>query len=238
MHAFVICNEQAAENEYLKRISKEKIARISEEMWRIEGQLTVEEFLELLRQQTNIDVAYMDVTRPFSVDAAEQFRRKNREAALLVIADGSISPMTYLKPGVQATSLLLRPYEKAQAVQVVNEIWDWYAEEQEEEGFRLSGMEEEVLLPYSQIAYFESREKRIYVECRQKKYCFYETLGNLEEQLPKHFMRCHRSFIVNQKKIRNVALARQEVFLEGDICIPFSRTYKTAMKEWLNNHEK
>ncbi|MFO7671687.1 MAG: LytTR family DNA-binding domain-containing protein [Bacteroidales bacterium] len=51
-------------------------------------------------------------------------------------------------------------------------------------------------------------------------------IGQLEEELPEHFLRIHRSFIVNREKI--TSFSREEMLL-GDISLPVSRSYRKTV---------
>ena len=233
MKAFVLSNEKKEENNCLRQLSKERMAKNSEERWQIEEQVSVKEFALLCEEHSDFDVVYMDVTREGAIPSTEQFRQKNEDAALMVIADEQMSPMEYLKPSVQATSLLVRPFDQKTADRVVSETWNWYQKKNEDESqcFCAEGEEERFHVRYDQIMFFESREKKIFVHLEHTMYGFYDTLGNLENRLPEYFLRCHRSFIVNCRKIKDVAYAKGEIYLEQDTVIPISRSYKAVIKE-------
>ena len=87
-------------------------------------------------------------------------------------------------------------------------------------------------IPYSDIIYFESREKKIFCCTRYREYGFYGTLEKLEQELPDHFKRCHRGYILNTAWIRKVALSENTIYLRDDYAIPVSRSYKSIMKEY------
>lgn len=79
-----------------------------------------------------------------------------------------------------------------------------------------------------------------YMESEGRKICVYSTIGNYEtsntmenmlHQLPAYFYRCHRSYIVNIKKITSISCT-QLCILRKDI-IPVSRNLKTELIEIL-----
>ena len=239
MSQFVISNEKDWENAFLRRVSKESIARVSENMWEIRDNLSVKQFERLLELGNDLDVVYMDVTREKAIEVTEQMRRENKETVLMIIADETISPMEYLKPSVQAASLLLRPFKEQQAKDVVEKIWEWYGEKASVEDAFLS-LEidcDRVTIPYGQILYFESNQKKIYVNLQNEKYCISDTLERLEKCLPDYFIRSHRSYIVNKRKIRKIFLSKGEIMLKHDIFVPISRSYKPMIKELKKYYE-
>lgn len=239
MSQFVISNEENWENTLLRQVSKENIARVSENMWAIRDNLSVKQFERLLELGDDLDVVYMDVTRDKAIEATEQMRRENKEAVLMIIADETVSPMEYLKPSVQAASLLLRPFREQQAKDVVEKTWDWYGEKASGEDAFLS-LEidhDRVTVPYGQILYFESNQKKIYVNLQSEKYCISDTLERLEKCLPDYFVRSHRSYIVNKRKIRHISLSKGEIVLKHEIFVPISRSYKPVIKELKRRYE-
>ena len=63
-----------------------------------------------------------------------------------------------------------------------------------------------------------------------EEYGFYLTMDRLAEELPEQFLRCHRSFIVNSRKIRKIMLSQNLIGLEDGFDIPLSRSYKAVLK--------
>lgn len=59
---------------------------------------------------------------------------------------------------------------------------------------------------YDEIEYIESSDKRCVIHCSgEKEYFAYRKLDEFERQLSgRHFLRCHRSYIVNMDKVKSV----------------------------------
>ena len=93
------------------------------------------------------------------------------------------------------------------------------------------GIEEEIVVPYDRILYFECQNKLIYVNLEHQKIAFKAVLGELEQRLPSHFVRSHRSFIVNKRKIRDISYSLGEIYLETQDIVPLSRSYKKIIRE-------
>lgn len=61
------------------------------------------------------------------------------------------------------------------------------------------------------------------------------SMKNLEELLPEtHFMRVHRSFIINTSRI--AAIERSRIMMEGGMAIPVSDGYKQAVSDYIASH--
>ena len=81
------------------------------------------------------------------------------------------------------------------------------------------------VVPFKQIFLFEKDKRRIVVRGRKgEEICgFYGRFGDIEDNLPDHFHRCHNSFIVNLSKVRT--LSGSEFVLFDGRQVRVSRAY-------------
>ena len=87
-------------------------------------------------------------------------------------------------------------------------------------------------IPLREVLYFEARNKKLYLYTQNAEIEFYDTLERLQTRLPKEFLRCHKSFVVNTAAIEEIALAQNRITLcGGRIELPISRSCKAAVKE-------
>ena len=146
-----------------------------------------------------------------------------------------------MRPAIGAESLLLKPLSAAQIQEVLSEAvrayLDRFYRPDEKKVFVIEHKGGRSLVDYENIYFFESREKRVYLNTETEEYGFYDTLDQLETRLLGGFMRCHRSFLVNKKKIVKVFLSQNRLILENDFEIPLSRSYKPAVKAYLEKGE-
>ena len=174
-----------------------------------------------------------------SVPSLEKIRRDYRQSYLMVVADGSISPMVYLRPGIMPSSLLLKPVSRENLVMVVNEMMDAFTEKFDSkdvpESFVIETREGKQYIPLNQIYYIEAREKKIFIRTKQEEYGFYDTIENMEKKLPENFLRCHRSYIVNMSKVTAVKVSQSLIEVQDNLQVPLSRSYKRAVKEYSRN---
>lgn len=233
MKIFVICDGRKIEIDFLKEISTKNIARVCDEKWKIKDCLRTGQLKGWMENAPDFDVVYLDVTMTDAISIAEKIRKENKNTIFLLIADTSISPVTYLKPSIQAASLLLRPFQNDQVETAVADTWNLYMEQNlsDEETIQAMNDEEKIRIPYPKISYFESCNKRVCLTVENQTYSFSDTLGNIEKRLPDYFVRCHRSFIVNRRKIKEIYLSQGEIILEDDTSVPISRSYKPVIKE-------
>lgn len=83
-------------------------------------------------------------------------------------------------------------------------------------------------IPISEIYYFEtsSRTHRIILYAENERIDFLGKLQEIEKELPSEFVRTHRSFLVNENKIKELNLKNNEVIMmNGQSCL-LSRAVK------------
>ena len=218
----------------LRALAKDLAAELSEDYWNIELISALDKLQARLADHPLMDMLMYDVTPRNAIESLLGIRKNYREVLLMVIADLETSPMEYMKPGIMASSLLLRPWTKAQAYEVLKEFFQAYMEKccqtDDKSMFVIESKEGKLHIPYEQIYFFEAREKKIFVCTGKEEYGFYHTIDKLAEELPAQFLRCHRGFIVNQYKIRKVVLSQNIIYLTDGYDVPLSRSYKPVLK--------
>lgn len=220
---------------FLEEYTRHLSARISEEIWQYYAFSGYAELTRFLDGMPLIDLACLDLTLEGSLDGAKEVRRLNGKTYILVIADNTVSPMSYICPDVMATSLILRPFNAEQLKGVVYKMIKSYfkehfEKENNEDVFVIDAKDGKQLLPYDRICCFEARDKKIFAVSESVEYSFYDTIENLESILPGQFVRCHRGFIVNTDRIDRIQLSQNLILLDDETEVPLSRSYKSALK--------
>lgn len=230
----IVCGKQQ-EAEGIRTQIREFAGLFSEEKWEYHLYQNTEQLKEYLERIPEINLACMDLDVKDGIHYARQVRKENRQAFLILIANPEMSPMSYMRPDIMAESLLLRPLKKEVMGEVIKEAVAEFSKRflktDKEESFVVQGREGRWVLEYDRILYFESRDKRVFVNTADREIAFYDTLDHLQEKLPEQFLRCHRSFIVNRKRIQQIQLAKNRIILQGEYEIPVSRTCRKAVKE-------
>lgn len=195
-------------------------------------------FVEEVQKAGLLDVAIIDVTMQGALEAARLLRRQFAKIEILVIADVSVSPVQYMHPSIRASALLLRP----ESIVWEDTMRDFYeqlpAVREQQESQRnvlwIKNREGIFRIPFEQIYYLEAREKKVFVRTRQEEFGVGETMERLAEQLPENFVRCHRSFVVNEEHIKQIRLSESLLYLGKELFVPISRTYKERFKGHVN----
>lgn len=233
MISSLLYTQQKKELDNLLLQQKEMAAKLTEEKWNFHKCQSLEEVQEQIADKPLLDMISYGIEGETEIDCLEKLRKEYKQSALLLLADATLSPMTYLRPQIMASGLLLRPWTPEQAQNVLKDILENYFEEQlqSEETFQVENKDGRTNIPMRQICYFEAREKKIFVNTGTEEYGFNKTLDALEQELEMPFVRCHRSFIVNTSKIQKIQYSQNLILLKDDIMVPLARSYKSVMKE-------
>lgn len=241
MIVMLISDGSEKERQYIVSYARELAGRWTEESWRMVQCKTREELEEVVNERGKTDLICVDITMEGALELTRKLRRISPSSYIILIASPKISPAVYMRPAIGAESLLLKPLSAAQIQEVLSEAvrayLDRFYRPDEKKVFVIEHKGGRSLIDYENIYFFESREKRVYLNTETEEYGFYDTLDQLETRLLEGFMRCHRSFLVNKKKIVKVFLSQNRLVLENDFEIPLSRSYKPAVKAYLEKGE-
>ena len=237
MISMLIADGYAKERRAISMEAHEQAAMHTDEYWNWLECEDEEKLKKLIEEDPRLHLVCLDLSMRDAVDSAKKLRSRSSETYMILVADMAIPPTVYMRPSIGAESLLLRPLDFAQIREVLSEAIGTYAKRylnaDDRKVFVLERKSFRELIEYDRICYFESREKKLFCNTGFEEYSFYGTLDLLQEQLGDAFIRCHRSFLVNKKKVVRVFLSQNLLELEGNIELPLSRSCKPAIKEFL-----
>lgn len=207
-----------------------------EDMW-VYSAMTIQELVLRLGELNEISLCCADFEAE-GEQAVQVVRDRDPNVIVVVIAGSEISPLVYVRPNIMAAGLLLRPLKKSQVTGMLCEVIDMVKMRMKErlfnnEMFVFSTREGTIRVPYSQILYFEARNKKIFLCTSRVEMDFYSTLESIMHKVPEYFLRCHKGFIVNRHLINRVNLGENNLHLIGGFQVPISRSYREAVKEAL-----
>ena len=231
-----IYDRNQKEERLLLELSRNAVAYISDE--KLEVTVPERESLkERLHLQELLDAALWEIAEGRDVRLLKSVRKQFEAAELLIVAESTVSPMEYLTPDIRAASLLIRPFGKKQAADVLREFFCSVCSGRSGEEERVIVVENrqgKISVPVNQIYYAEVRERKVFLRLRTKEYGQYTTMENIMGLLPDYFLRCHRSYAFNARYLERIRLSENTVYLRHGIQVPLSRSYKPALKEYVN----
>jgi DNA-binding LytR/AlgR family response regulator len=233
MIAAFVCDGDDAERELLNQDCRRQIAESCGEDLRMESARDDADLTRAARSERLVNLLYYRFSKGQSVQALRVFRKHCGGAMVMLITDSAVSPLEYLRPGVAPDALLLRPLEAGRLRETNREFVSSFLERfrQSDDKFLVDTREEKILIPWSNIYYFEARDKKLFARTRHEEYAFYGALDKLESRLPDTFWRCHRSYIVNTGKIVRVVFTESYLELADGIGAPLSRGYRARFRD-------
>lgn len=236
MISFLTYSHIKNELKFIKKCTLDISGRLSDEDLDYYNFSAYKELREFLGESPVLDISCVDVAGNEGACAAEEVRRNNGNMFIVLLSESGVSPVSYIKPTIMASGLLMRPLTPQSVNKVLEEIIREHLKKLYKENgsgsFVIDSKEGRQLIPYENIIYFEAREKKIFLNTSGAEYSFYDTLDNLEGRLNEGFARCHRSFIVARSRIKRIMLSQNTIVLDNDYEIPLSRTYKSVFKEF------
>lgn len=227
-------NRILKEQNIIEKGCRFQIAKRSDDKLSFTRALSSEELSIICDKDTLTDIIYYEIKDKPDIDHLRQIRQKESSAILMLLSSPGISPIQYLKPGIAPDLLLLRPFVQDDFDAANTELFDAFWENMDipdkDENFILSSREGKTLFPYNKILFFEASNKKINLRVGNKEYDFYDTIDNLMNTVPKYFMRSHRAYLVNGRKIRKISMSDGFIEMDNHVVVPLSRTFKQSFK--------
>ena len=236
MIVMLIADAPGRERKEVLALAKDVAACRTEDRWVWLESGTVSELNRWTQVHEMVDMFCLDLTIPGLLDIVPELRNSYPDSYMILIADGHISPVRYLRPQIRAGSLLLKPLRRSSVKEVFEEAMQAYLGIEKDEKTRMFVIEshgERSFISYQRINYFESREKKIFLCTDSEEFAFYDTLDELARKLEGRFLRTHRSFLISRNKIASILINQNRVVIRNGAELPISRSYKGTVRECL-----
>ena len=228
MLEIAVCDDESFYREKIQRLLEEYLAERSLE-YRIQLFLSGEEFLKHCENRVKYDIVFMDsnMEKVDGIQAAMQMRAFHSDTYLVLVT----AFINYALEGYKVNAV--RYIMKDTLDTAMTECMDAVMEKMKIAQVSFSFMEGERKLYTDNILYVESRKHKsvfFYMEAEIVKYQIYEKLDWVEEKLSGfHFLRIHKSYLVNMKHIRKIN--NYTAFLDTGEELPVPRSRFRAAKE-------
>ena len=228
MLEIAVCDDESFYREKIQRLLEEYLAGRRLE-YRIQLFLSGEEFLKHCENRVKYDIVFMDINmeKVDGIQAAMQMRAFHSDTYLVLVT----AFINYALEGYKVNAV--RYIMKDTLDTAMTECMDAVMEKMKIAQVSFSFMEGERKLYTDNILYVESRKHKsvfFYMEAEIVKYQIYEKLDWVEEKLSGfHFLRIHKSYLVNMKHIRKIN--NYTAFLDTGEELPVPRPRFRAAKE-------
>ena len=228
MLEIAVCDDESFYREKIQRLLEKYLAERSLE-YRIQLFLSGEEFLKHCENRVKYDIVFMDINmeKVDGIQAAMQMRAFHSDTYLVLVT----AFINFALEGYKVNAV--RYIMKDTLDTAMTECMDAVMEKMKIAQVSFSFMEGERKLYTDNILYVESRKHKsvfFYMEAEIVKYQIYEKLYWVEEKLSGfHFLRIHKSYLVNMKHIRKIN--NYTAFLDTGEELPVPRPRFRAAKE-------
>lgn len=195
-----------------------------------------------LLSKKNIDLLFTDIDMP-GTNGVEFVRSLSHQPMVIFTTAYPSFAIDGFK--LNAVDYLLKPFEfedclhaaeKAQKLKNINLSTTSFSEPNNTGTLFIKSDYKMIRVDINSIKYIESMSEyvRIYIEEKEKPIITLNSLQKLEARLPSHFMRVHRSYIVNLQKI--IEISRLRIRFDNKKLIPISENYKEKVMNYITNN--
>lgn len=183
-------------------------------------------------QEEPVDVIFLDVELPelSGLDFIKAFENLPQVVLMSNMKHYAVDAFE-----VEVLDFLPKPIEYSRFLKTINKLekafeptFDGKDDQNESIFFKVNGKLQKIKL--SDILFFESMSDYVKIITAEKTYVVLQTMTKLEKTLPKMFVRCHRSYMINLHKVD--ALDDRVLEIERH-AIPVSRSYYNEIKNRL-----
>ncbi len=197
---------------------------------------------KLLLEEKTIDLLFTDINMP-DMNGVEFIRTLAQPP--LVIFTTAYPSFAIDGFKLNAVDYLLKPFEfedclraaeKAQKMKSLNLSKPHPIEPSSADTLFIKSDYKMIRIDTDSIKYIESMSEyvRIYAEGRDKPIITLCSMQKLETRLPSHFIRVHRSYIVNLQKIKEIS--RLRIRFDDKKLIPIGENYKERVMNYIVRH--
>ncbi|MBN3519264.1 response regulator transcription factor [Algoriphagus lutimaris] len=194
-----------------------------------------EVFLDAIRaleyMKTNsIDLIFLDINMPdiSGIDFAELLPKETMVVFTTAYSDFAVKGFE-----LDALDYLLKPFNLSRFIKACQKAQEWLELQpgKEPEFTFIKTGEGQIRLNFSQLLFCEASGNYVTFQLEGEKVMSRMTLAEVENLLPSFFIRSHRSFLVNSKKVDKV---EKHILHLGDRSVPVSLSYMDQVMEFFN----
>lgn len=160
---------------------------------------------------------------------------RNRDNYILLCIHDVNQIAEVLKRCMRPAGILIRPFERVRMEESLRRILDDYIAFQDIEDndafMMISSGRTIQRVAYKDILYLEACDKMLNICTKRHVITARMSLNTVESTLPKAFIRCHRSYIVNRNCIERMDMTNMQLELKTKEKLPISRSYKSVLRQ-------
>nr|WP_315020304.1 LytTR family DNA-binding domain-containing protein [uncultured Aminipila sp.] len=175
----------------------------------------------LLKSNDGYDIVFLDIQMEgmSGIEAAHKMRKSGSESYIVFVT--VLKECVYDAFEVEASDYLLKPIEDERFIRTMDRILH-YIEDRGKASLTIQKSAGYKSIRFADIFYCEVINRKIYIYTKQGMIDYYFKIEELERQLETHFIRCHRSYLVNLQYVCGYENGMAQ--LENGEKIPVSRS--------------
>lgn len=188
------------------------------------------------------DIVFLsfDECSPLVLSVARTVRQLSESTFILLISDKRSDLSQVFRPSIRPSGVLFHPVGNAQIRDMLGEVaieLERLTSSNDDDAFifKIEGVLRRIAL--GDILFFEARNKKISIRTVSQELSYYDTFESLISRVPQYFVRCHRSYLVNSRKIKALHPLSNDIELSSGDWIPCSRSCQKAVKEAISGKE-
>lgn len=180
------------------------------------------EALQVLQQET-VDLLLLDINMP-QMTGLELIRTLTQPP--LVILTTAYREHALEGYELNVVDYLLKPISLARFLQSIEKAKERHRAKDAPTAFFVKQDQRVIRIKFEEVLFVEGLKDYLQIYTAEDKYLVLQSMKQAEAQLPKTFLRTHRSYIVNSEKVD--ALEGNQLLI-GPYKIPISRQHKEAV---------
>ena len=231
---FVICDDNKS---VLDRLAKMLESIFMEHNYdaEIKFKTTESDKLKDYIRNNNVDVVILDINLNSDVSGlklAEELRKWNKHF-YLIFTTGHLE-YALLAYRVKTFDYIPKPVTMERLESTVSRIFEDVTNSTNKQRFIRVG-NSKIVIKVSDIIYIKKDGMKLIYHTITSDYEVYSSFIRIESTLPKNFIRCHKSYIVNLDNIKNIIANKNIIVFTNDETCSIGPKYKSKLLEVLNN---
>ncbi|WP_026506689.1 LytR/AlgR family response regulator transcription factor [Butyrivibrio sp. MC2013] len=214
----------------VKRITPEMAALYTDDKWSYHVYNAADYNRALVFAGAPYELMGWDMTMAYEDEDLAGLRKDDPSQYTIVFVDDNTDPMRYLSGGIYPDELIIKPYDDGDLKRAIST--GARRRGGDTKGpirggrIRVFNGECEEELDIEEAESIEARNRRLYIRAGCREYSFRYSLDELIKLLPEHFVRCHRSYVINSRYLDHVDNENNLLIMCNGDMVPISRAYQ------------
>lgn len=200
-----------------------------------------EEFLQSVRESKNTGLYFLDIDLgkgKNGLELAKEIRKYDPRGFIVFVTSHSEMSLLTFQYKVEALDFIIKD-EPRNIQQRIGECMEKAVQRSENisrgEGKTITIVRggQRITLKQREIEFFETsvNEHKLIVHTGQKSMEFFGKIKDIEQEVGEDFLRCHRSYLVNKKNVKEIDYSNKTIHMKGGAECPISSRMLSHVKK-------